>query len=532
MYEFLVTKDTKGLTRPVQDVFREVLYHLWMRPCDPPPPVVDAAEEDEPAPQQTATPSPDPSRSQFIDDLLNRAFVANKLKLAQRREDREQTVLASKEPLGTTALKESSITNASSLLQPTLREDGEPNVFSKGLLGTTTLEESSITKASSLLQPTPREDREPNVLASKELLDTTTLESITNTSSPPQPTPFQSGMLSSKDASSTRAEEVTHSLTPPILARKPAGWNHQFFIRVDLGGSFHTYPELGGPFRSLEEAKKAILCRLDKLRDPKMSTNDGLSSSEIAIRDALHWPDGTRKYSSRSNPDEDHMGLLVQALLDKYNEENNLLEDDAYHVEKVVSFQEVYEGKGGWYYHLNCTRKTKGGVDNLFFAEVLRMNRGLQFELTCLHMVEPAVDNGTCYGCKKPNVGMKHPIDAGKYKGGHDPSWPQRPCVVLPPDLPEGFDAKMKAMEERIRYQFQDSDVLIPDAGKTAAADGLDKSQLGRRGFPAADARMNKERIRYVYGDRDVAKPDAGRPAAGLKGKWGKYVIPSMRLKV
>jgi hypothetical protein len=72
------------------------------------------------------------------------------------------------------------------------------------------------------------------------------------------------------DASSTRAEVATLSPTPPISARKPAGWNHQFFIRVDLGGVFHTYPELGGPFRSLEEADKAILLRLDELRDPKM----------------------------------------------------------------------------------------------------------------------------------------------------------------------------------------------------------------------------------------------------------------------
>ncbi|XP_037447180.1 uncharacterized protein LOC119316896 isoform X2 [Triticum dicoccoides] len=270
MYGFLVTKDMNGLTRPVQDVFREVLYDLWTRPRDSPPPVVDATEEDQTAAEQTATPSPHPSGSQFIDDLLNRASVAQKLKLAQMREDREPTVLASKELLGTTTLEESSITNALSLLQPTLREDKEPNVLtSKGLLGTTTLEES-ITNASSLLQPTLHEDREPNVLASKELLDTTTLESITNASSPLQPTPLQPDMLSSKGASSTWAEEVTHSLTPPILARKPAGWNHQFFIRVDLGGFFHTYPELGGPFRSLEEANKAILCHLEKLRDRKM----------------------------------------------------------------------------------------------------------------------------------------------------------------------------------------------------------------------------------------------------------------------
>ena len=60
-----------------------------------------------------------------------------------------------------------------------------------------------------------------------------------------------------------------------------------------------------------------------------------------------------------------------------------------------MSFQEVYEGDAGWYYHLNCTRKTKGGVDDLFFAEVSKMKRGQleELELTCLHMLE-SVDNG------------------------------------------------------------------------------------------------------------------------------------------
>jgi hypothetical protein len=60
-----------------------------------------------------------------------------------------------------------------------------------------------------------------------------------------------------------------------------------------------------------------------------------------------------------------------------------------------VSFQEVYEGDAGWYYHLNCTRKTEGGVDNLFFAEVSKSIRGEleEFELTCLHMLE-SIDNG------------------------------------------------------------------------------------------------------------------------------------------
>ncbi|KAM0835104.1 hypothetical protein ACQ4PT_063156 [Festuca glaucescens] len=323
------------------------------------------------------------------------------------------------------------------------------------------------------------------------------------------------GKSSIMDASSTRAEPVNLSLTPPISARKPAGWNHQFFIRKDRKKVFHTYPKLGGPFYSLDEAEKAILSRLDELRDPNMCTNNGLSSSEIAMRDALHWPDGTRKYPSRSNPDKDHMGLLVQALLDKYNEENMLLGDDAYHVEDVVSFQEVYEGKGGWYYHLNCTIKTKGGVDNLFFAEVLKMIRGQldDFKLTCLHMVKPAVDNGPCYGCKENNAGMKHPIDAGKYKGGHDPSWP-RCCGVFPLGLPKDVvDARIKAMEERIRHLLKDHDGVKSDSGRTAPA----------------YATINNGRTRYLYGDGHVAKSDAGRNAACLEGKRGKYVVPALR---
>ena len=42
---------------------------------------------------------------------------------------------------------------------------------------------------------------------------------------------------------------------------------------------------------------------------------------------------------------------------------------------------------------------------------------------------------GTCYGCTNIYIGMTHPIDAGKYKGGHDPSWP-RPYGSHPLDFP------------------------------------------------------------------------------------------------
>jgi hypothetical protein len=62
---------------------------------------------------------------------------------------------------------------------------------------------------------------------------------------------------------------------------------------------------------------------------------------------------------------------------------------------------------------------------------------------------------GPCYGCKNDKVDMKHPVDAGKYRGGHDPSWPRRHCCGgFPVDLPTSFDAMMEA-KERIRNLFQ-----------------------------------------------------------------------------
>jgi hypothetical protein len=64
---------------------------------------------------------------------------------------------------------------------------------------------------------------------------------------------------------------------------------------------------------------------------------------------------------------------------------------------------------------------------------------------------------GLCHSCKRNNVGMKHPIDAGKYKGGHDSSRSRRRVnfPMGPLDLPKGVDARMKDMEERIRCLFQ-----------------------------------------------------------------------------
>jgi hypothetical protein len=46
--------------------------------------------------------------------------------------------------------------------------------------------------------------------------------------------------------------------TPPIYTLKPRRLNFQYYVRVDIGGSVHTYPALTGPVQSLEDAQDAI----------------------------------------------------------------------------------------------------------------------------------------------------------------------------------------------------------------------------------------------------------------------------------
>jgi hypothetical protein len=57
---------------------------------------------------------------------------------------------------------------------------------------------------------------------------------------------------------------------PPILAVHNNEWGTVFYIRIDQGGSFHMYPNVGGPFQSLQEAQNAIDRFLHDRRDPTM----------------------------------------------------------------------------------------------------------------------------------------------------------------------------------------------------------------------------------------------------------------------
>lgn len=62
----------------------------------------------------------------------------------------------------------------------------------------------------------------------------------------------------------------TSLLESPILSRTPHNWYHTFYIRKDQGGRFHMYPDVGGPFHTLEEAEAAISRHLNERQLPAM----------------------------------------------------------------------------------------------------------------------------------------------------------------------------------------------------------------------------------------------------------------------
>lgn len=68
---------------------------------------------------------------------------------------------------------------------------------------------------------------------------------------------------------------------------------------------------------------------------------DNVSPVDIAVRQSLYFPDGTRRRRLRSAPvDEirDSKLQLVRALVDKYNEDNCLLEVCSFYPSLQPSF--------------------------------------------------------------------------------------------------------------------------------------------------------------------------------------------------
>ncbi|XP_037404346.1 uncharacterized protein LOC119267123 [Triticum dicoccoides] len=224
-----------------------------------------------------------------------------------------------------------------------------------------------------------------------------------------------------------QAQAVTPgSPMSPILSHIRHDWGLEYYIRVDHQGSFHTYPDIGGPFQSLQQAKNAIDQHLHGRRHTSMCMEQaGVSQNEMGIRQCLFWPDGTRKKRTKSyifKKGHEHISRLVCAIVDQYNEDHNLLGDLAYKLKDMVRHKSFRE-KDEWYRHLNFTAKIKGadGLDwfeKLFFVELRNTKQEESYGewvVSCFCMVDPT-DNGHCGGCKS---GVRHPNKADAYTCGH-----------------------------------------------------------------------------------------------------------------
>uniref|UniRef100_A0A0E0DWC5 DUF3615 domain-containing protein n=1 Tax=Oryza meridionalis TaxID=40149 RepID=A0A0E0DWC5_9ORYZ len=144
-----------------------------------------------------------------------------------------------------------------------------------------------------------------------------------------------------------------------ILVRRPCGWYFVFYIRMDPGGCFHMYPDVGcGPYQSLSEVDDAINQHLHDLRIPEM-----LPPMEKMIRQAMYWPDGKRKRCKSAGYFEKDKCHLIQALVEKYNEDHNLLGDFAYELKDFLQHGVIYEDQRR-YHHLNFTAKVKRADGN------------------------------------------------------------------------------------------------------------------------------------------------------------------------
>nr|XP_034590416.1 uncharacterized protein LOC117852427 [Setaria viridis] len=250
-----------------------------------------------------------------------------------------------------------------------------------------------------------------------------------------------------KDLSEKLVAGVAESASALTLqepdASSSGGWYQVYFIRTDRSGYFRMYPDLGGPFQSLDQVDCAINHHLAKLQHPsEFEEKDNYSIVDKLIHEHNYYPDGTPKRPnsrSKTNPNEEQRHL-VQAILDQYNDDHNLFGVHAHELESLVRHEGIYENDR-WFNHFNFTTKTKGangtlGSSNLFFAEVSHMQEEEAWEVNCCCTIN-SDDDGHCYGCRNNgSPGMQHPTDTGAYTGGHSDEY-----------LPFGGDDRVKRLQ-------------------------------------------------------------------------------------
>ncbi|KAM0842635.1 hypothetical protein ACQ4PT_058243 [Festuca glaucescens] len=256
--------------------------------------------------------------------------------------------------------------------------------------------------------------------------------------------------------SSPSPPDTVIEASSPIWKQRDFEWAITFYTIKDLRGYFRTHPHVGGPFQSLDEAKRAIDRYLTYHTDLTMGV--GLSEVDKLIQDARYFPDGTKRRLKEGQPIDkkrDPNYQLVGAVVDKYNDHHSLFGDHAYEVKDVLDEPSLWEEENyRMYMHMNFIAKTKGsnGFDTsnkLFFAEVTYVN-GNELTVNCCCMVNP-FDNGPCLSC---GTNMKHPNDGNVYTGGRLNASYSLPFGSGPLIDSPCYDEDSDEEVERLRFLF------------------------------------------------------------------------------
>uniref|UniRef100_A0ACD5U3F3 Uncharacterized protein n=1 Tax=Avena sativa TaxID=4498 RepID=A0ACD5U3F3_AVESA len=295
----------------------------------------------------------------------------------------------------------------------------------------------------------------------------------------------------------TRLEELSITATSSsykqdtIWLRTELAWALSFYTRIDHAGYFHTYPDVNGPFHSLDEVNKAIDQYLSHRLDPKMRMEEGSVSQEdkwtpeMAIWQELYWPDGTRKRRLKTIPIDERrcsMLQLVKALVDKYNDDHNLLGDLAYKLQRLGRYKYFHDAVSDEiYYHINFTTNTKGvdgsncELDNLlFFAEIVRRGRE-ELVVSCICRVDSSDARG-CYACLR---NVLHP-KAAAYSGGLSETCRFRGMFSYNGPVEDlGYtSAELEAEEASVRRMYE---LEAEEASVRCIYEGLDPSDFLER---------------------------------------------------
>ncbi|CAN6231415.1 unnamed protein product [Urochloa humidicola] len=241
------------------------------------------------------------------------------------------------------------------------------------------------------------------------------------------------------------------SLGSDIWIRQPPNSFDVFYVRMDRRGTFWTYPNLGGPFQSMDETEKAI---------------HSFRKCEARTATTKENTYGEKWY-------------LVQAILDNFNDENNLFGDHAYELENLLRKQWILENLRSYYHFSFITKQKADGNpstgNKLFFAEVFYVKERDALAVNCYRIIESNAEGDHCFGCKNNGSrDMQHPNETDAYIGGHMDGYLPFGCNDLSRSDDNDGDGDVDVVDD----DDDDDDVVVDDDDDVVDDDSDDEDAV------------------------------------------------------